>query len=151
MAQPFLTGLLAGAALMFYWPKYLARRSSAAAAPGDSRKTPSAPRPASASVNEALIGADMSSWFVEKNEQWPGTAHALQVEQVLHSAQSEYQDVMVFKVRDLSLPSTLQCERRLLNCFPSHAPPPSPRPLATSWCWTACCNSPNGTRWRIKK
>ena len=50
-----------------------------------------------ASVNERLVGADMSSWFCEVNEQFPGTAHCLRVDRVLHSAKSEYQDVMVFK------------------------------------------------------
>lgn len=49
------------------------------------------------SQNEQLLGADMSKWFCEVNEQWPGTAHCLEVEQVLHSAKSQYQDVMVFK------------------------------------------------------
>lgn len=51
----------------------------------------------SKSVNERLLGADMSKWFCEVNEQWPGTAHCLQVEEVLHSAPSLYQDVMVFR------------------------------------------------------
>jgi hypothetical protein len=49
------------------------------------------------SVNEQLLSADMTGWFSEKNEQWPGTAHALQVDSVLFSQKSLYQDVMVFK------------------------------------------------------
>jgi spermidine synthase len=57
-------------------------------------------RGSKASVNEQLLGADMSQWFCEVNDQWPGTAHCLKVDEVLHSAPSKYQDVMVFKSTD---------------------------------------------------
>eukprot|EP00455_Lapot_gusevi_P043042 TRINITY_DN518_c0_g1_i7.p2 TRINITY_DN518_c0_g1~~TRINITY_DN518_c0_g1_i7.p2 ORF type:complete len:333 (-),score=149.65 TRINITY_DN518_c0_g1_i7:253-1251(-) len=49
------------------------------------------------SINQSLLGKNMQGWYCEVNEQWPGTAHCLQVDELLHSQKSDYQDVMVFK------------------------------------------------------
>ena len=36
-------------------------------------------------------------WFMEKNSQWPGQAMSLEVDKVIESKKSQYQDVLVFK------------------------------------------------------
>jgi spermidine synthase len=38
-----------------------------------------------------------AGWFTEINEQWPGIANSLKVEEVLLEQKSEFQDVMVFR------------------------------------------------------
>lgn len=39
----------------------------------------------------------IDGWFHERNSQWPGQAFTLQVEKILHTEQSKFQDVLVFK------------------------------------------------------
>ena len=36
-------------------------------------------------------------WFMEKNSQWPGQAMSLEVDEILESKKSEFQDVLIFK------------------------------------------------------
>lgn len=36
-------------------------------------------------------------WFMEKNNQWPGHAFSLEVDEVLVSTKSKFQDILVFK------------------------------------------------------
>ena len=36
-------------------------------------------------------------WFSEKSELWPGQVMSLEVEQVLHSEKSKYQDILLFE------------------------------------------------------
>ena len=38
-----------------------------------------------------------NGWFLEKNKQWPGQVFGLEVDKVLHSAKSSYQDILIFK------------------------------------------------------
>lgn len=46
-----------------------------------------------------VCGKDLivDGWFMEKNIQWPGQAFSLEVEEVLVSKKSNYQDVLLFK------------------------------------------------------
>mmetsp|Transcript_25536 Transcript_25536/g.53150 ORF Transcript_25536/g.53150 Transcript_25536/m.53150 type:complete len:114 (-) Transcript_25536:315-656(-) len=46
-----------------------------------------------------VVGTDLiiDGWFHERGTLWPGQAMSLQVEQVLHTSKSLYQDVLVFK------------------------------------------------------
>ncbi|XP_065655200.1 spermidine synthase isoform X2 [Hydra vulgaris] len=41
-----------------------------------------------------------NGWFMEKNSQWPGQAFSLEVEEILVSKKSLYQDVLVFKSKN---------------------------------------------------
>ena len=47
----------------------------------------------------AICGEDLivNGWFMEKNGQWPGQAFSLEVEEVLVSTKSKFQDILVFK------------------------------------------------------
>jgi spermidine synthase len=38
-----------------------------------------------------------SKWFHEINAQWPGQANSLQIQEVLHTETSKYQELMVFQ------------------------------------------------------
>ena len=38
-----------------------------------------------------------NGWFLEKNKQWPGQAFGLEVEEILYTGKSHFQDVLVFK------------------------------------------------------
>ena len=38
-----------------------------------------------------------NGWFLEKNKQWPGQLFGLEVEEILYSAKSKFQDVLIFK------------------------------------------------------
>ncbi|XP_067946087.1 spermidine synthase-like [Watersipora subatra] len=55
-------------------------------------------------------------WFAEKNELWPGQAMTLEVEEVLFTEKSEYQDILVFKSKTygnvLVLDGVIQCTER---------------------------------------
>jgi len=39
----------------------------------------------------------LNGWFAEKSQMWPGQAQCLEIEQVLFSQRSEFQDVMILK------------------------------------------------------
>ena len=39
----------------------------------------------------------VDGWFHEKNSQWPGQANSLEVQEILFSERSDYQDVLVFE------------------------------------------------------
>ena len=43
------------------------------------------------------MNALASCWFSELNKEWPGQSFCLQVEEVLHTEKSQYQDILVFK------------------------------------------------------
>ena len=43
---------------------------------------------------ESLI---KNGWFMEKNNQWPGQAFCLKVEEILVSKKSLFQDILVFR------------------------------------------------------
>ena len=38
-----------------------------------------------------------NGWFSEVNDQWPGQALSLEVENILFEGKSKYQDILVFK------------------------------------------------------
>ena len=38
-----------------------------------------------------------NGWFSEINDQWPGQALSLEVEEILFEGKSKYQDILVFK------------------------------------------------------
>ena len=38
-----------------------------------------------------------NGWFSEINNQWPGQALSLEVEEILHTGRSKHQDILVFK------------------------------------------------------
>jgi len=38
-----------------------------------------------------------SGWFSEVNDLWPGVALSLEVEEVLHSERSQFQEILVVK------------------------------------------------------
>eukprot|EP00795_Rhopilema_esculentum_P007127 gene7127-12782_t len=54
-----------------------------------------------------------NGWFLEKNKQWPGQVFGLEVEEVLYSGKSQYQDILVFKSKTygnvLVLDGVIQC------------------------------------------
>lgn len=39
----------------------------------------------------------VNGWFMEKNSQWPGQACSLEVDEILVSTRSKYQDILIFK------------------------------------------------------
>ena len=39
----------------------------------------------------------VNGWFMEKNSQWPGQASSLEVDEILVSTRSKYQDILIFK------------------------------------------------------
>ena len=43
-----------------------------------------------------------SGWFSEVNDQWPGQALSLEVDEILFKGKSKHQDILVFKRYDLS-------------------------------------------------
>ena len=47
----------------------------------------------------AVRGEDLitDGWFMEKNEQWPGQAFSLKVEEVIVSTRSKFQDILIFR------------------------------------------------------
>ena len=38
-----------------------------------------------------------NGWFSEINDEWPGEAFSLEVEEILYSGKSKYQDILIFK------------------------------------------------------
>jgi len=54
-----------------------------------------------------------NGWFLEKNKQWPGQLFGLEVEEILYSAKSKFQDVLIFKSKTygnvLVLDGVIQC------------------------------------------
>mmetsp|Transcript_19845 Transcript_19845/g.54720 ORF Transcript_19845/g.54720 Transcript_19845/m.54720 type:complete len:111 (+) Transcript_19845:195-527(+) len=46
-----------------------------------------------------VVGKDLiiDGWFHERGVLWPGQAMSLEVEEILHTSKSKYQDVLVFK------------------------------------------------------
>ncbi|XP_077286787.1 spermidine Synthase isoform X1 [Arctopsyche grandis] len=58
----------------------------------------------------------MKGWFSEVSELWPGQAMSLEVEEVLHSERSEFQDIMVVKTKShgrvLILDGIIQCSEK---------------------------------------
>lgn len=60
--------------------------------------------------SEELI---VDNWFMEKNSQWPGQAFSLEIEKVLVSKKSKYQDILIFKSKTygnvLVLDGVIQC------------------------------------------
>lgn len=55
-------------------------------------------------------------WFMEKGTLWPGQAMSLEVVQILHHSQSDFQDILVFKSKSygtvLVLDGVIQCTER---------------------------------------
>ena len=64
---------------------------------------------------EEGTGKDLivDGWFMEKNKQWPGQAFSLEVEEVMFTTTSKYQDILVFKSKHhgmvLVLDGVIQC------------------------------------------
>lgn len=52
-------------------------------------------------------------WFMEKNTQWPGQAFSLEVEEIILSKKSKFQDILIFKSKHhgmvLVLDGVIQC------------------------------------------
>ena len=48
-------------------------------------------------ANKTNLELISDGWFMEKNSQWPGQAMSLEVDEILESKKSEFQDVLVFK------------------------------------------------------
>ena len=44
-----------------------------------------------------------NGWFSEVNQQWPGQAMSLEVEEVLYEGKSKFQDILVFKRQVLNI------------------------------------------------
>lgn len=38
-----------------------------------------------------------NGWFSEINDEWPGEAFSLEVEEILYRGKSKYQDILIFK------------------------------------------------------
>jgi len=63
----------------------------------------------------AVRGEDLitDGWFMEKNEQWPGQAFSLKVEEVIVSTRSKFQDILIFRNKQygtvLVLDGVIQC------------------------------------------
>ena len=38
-----------------------------------------------------------NGWFSEVNDEWPGEAFSLEVEEILYTGKSKYQDILIFK------------------------------------------------------
>lgn len=57
-----------------------------------------------------------SGWFSELNDLWPGVALSLEVEEILHSERSRFQDILVVKTkshgRALMLDGVIQCTEK---------------------------------------
>lgn len=55
-------------------------------------------------------------WFMEKGVLWPGQAMSLEVDQVLHHSQSDFQDILVFRSKTYGvvfvLDGVIQCTER---------------------------------------
>lgn len=55
-------------------------------------------------------------WFNERSELWPGQAMSLEVEEILHTEKSKYQDIMVVKSKShgkvLILDGIIQCSEK---------------------------------------
>jgi len=73
-------------------------------------------------VQEDLLkGLIVDGWFMEKNDQWPGQATALQVEEVILARKSKFQDVIVFKSKNhgmvLILDGVIQCTEFDEYCY----------------------------------
>lgn len=55
-------------------------------------------------------------WFMEKGTLWPGQAMSLEVDQVLHHSQSDFQDILVFRSKTYGvvfvLDGVIQCTER---------------------------------------
>ena len=52
-----------------------------------------------------------NGWFSEINDQWPGQALSLEVEEILFEEKSKYQDILVFKRYVLGLSRVVNCSR----------------------------------------
>lgn len=54
-----------------------------------------------------------NGWFLEKNKQWPGQVFGLEIEEILYTGKSHYQDILVFKSKTygnvLVLDGVIQC------------------------------------------
>ena len=48
-------------------------------------------------ITEKRMNRIQNGWFAEINEQWPGQALSLEVEEILYEGKSKYQDILVFK------------------------------------------------------
>lgn len=63
-----------------------------------------------------------NGWFSEINDQWPGQALSLEVDEVLFEGKSKHQDILVFKRYLLGLVHVMICIIMLLfvhvNCNP---------------------------------
>lgn len=67
---------------------------------------------------DQISGKDLivDGWFLEKNQQWPGQAFALKVDELLLSTKSKFQDVLVFHNKQygnvLVLDGVIQCTEK---------------------------------------
>ena len=52
-----------------------------------------------------------NGWFSEINDQWPGQALSLEVEEILFEGKSKYQDILVFKRYVSGLSRVINCSR----------------------------------------
>ena len=52
-----------------------------------------------------------NGWFSEINDQWPGQALSLKVEEILFEGKSKYQDILVFKRYVSGLSRVINCSR----------------------------------------
>ena len=50
-----------------------------------------------AKKREREMNQIQNGWFSEINDQWPGQALSLEVEEILHTGRSKHQDILVFK------------------------------------------------------
>ncbi|XP_011639595.1 spermidine synthase [Pogonomyrmex barbatus] len=57
-----------------------------------------------------------AGWFSEVNDLWPGVALSLEIEEVLHSERSQFQDILVVKTKShgkaLMLDGVIQCTEK---------------------------------------
>ncbi|CAH3044500.1 unnamed protein product [Porites evermanni] len=57
-----------------------------------------------------------NGWFSEINDEWPGEAFSLEVEKILYTGKSKYQDILIFKSKHhgkvLVLDGVIQCTDR---------------------------------------
>lgn len=55
-------------------------------------------------------------WFSERGELWPGQAMSLEIDEILHHSQSDFQDILVFRSKTygvvLVLDGVIQCTER---------------------------------------
>ncbi|KAL6263867.1 hypothetical protein P5V15_003948 [Pogonomyrmex californicus] len=62
------------------------------------------------------MDAIKAGWFSEVNDLWPGVALSLEIEEVLHSERSQFQDILVVKTKShgkaLMLDGVIQCTEK---------------------------------------